>query len=154
MFIHCSEFKILVETFEKLYYFLLILSSINTCYVCITMALPGGSDSKESACNVGDLGLLTGLGIPWRRTWQPVFLATPIFLPGESLWTEEFGGLESMGLQRVEHNWMTKHSTWISMWTNSYLQGSRNNWEKDGTGSRWWLRKLRKKEKNNLEFNR
>ena len=29
--------------------------------------------------------------IPWRRTWQP----TPVFLPGESAWTEEPGGLES-----------------------------------------------------------
>ena len=27
--------------------------------------------------------------IPWRRAWQP----TPLFLPGESPWTEELGGL-------------------------------------------------------------
>ena len=26
--------------------------------------------------------------IPWRRAWQP----TPIFVPGESPWTEEPGG--------------------------------------------------------------
>ena len=26
---------------------------------------------------------------PWRRVWQP----TPVFLPGESSWTEEPGGL-------------------------------------------------------------
>ena len=26
-------------------------------------------------------------------------------------WTEEPGGLQSMGLQRVRHNWGTKHST-------------------------------------------
>ena len=26
------------------------------------MDLPGGSDSKEPACNVGDLGLIPGLG--------------------------------------------------------------------------------------------
>ena len=26
------------------------------------MGFPGGSDSKESACNVGDLGLIPGLG--------------------------------------------------------------------------------------------
>ena len=37
--------------------------------------------------------------IPWRRAWQP----TPVFLPGESPWTEETGGLQSMGSQRVEH---------------------------------------------------
>ena len=41
---------------------------------------PGGSDSKESACNAGDLGLISGSEkIPWRREWQP----TPVFLPGE-----------------------------------------------------------------------
>ena len=26
------------------------------------MGFPGGSDGKESACNVGDLGLIAGLG--------------------------------------------------------------------------------------------
>ena len=39
--------------------------------------------------------------IPWRRAWQP----TPVFLPGESPWTEEPGGLQSIGLQRVGHDW-------------------------------------------------
>ena len=34
---------------------------------------------------------------PWRKAWQP----TPVFLPGESPWTEEPGGLQSMGSQRV-----------------------------------------------------
>ena len=33
--------------------------------------------------------------IPWRRAWQ----STLVFLPGESLWTEEPGRLQSMGLQ-------------------------------------------------------
>ena len=31
--------------------------------------------------------------IPWKGPWQP----TPVFLPGESPWTEEPGGLQSMG---------------------------------------------------------
>ena len=43
--------------------------------------------------------------IPWRRAWQP----TPVLLPGESPWTEESGKLQSMGSQRVEHDWETKH---------------------------------------------
>ena len=38
--------------------------------------------------------------IPWRGAWQP----TPVFLPGESPWIEEPGGLQSMGSQRVEHD--------------------------------------------------
>ena len=38
--------------------------------------------------------------IPWRRAWQP----TPSFLPGESPWTEEPGGLQSMESQGVAQN--------------------------------------------------
>ena len=46
--------------------------------------------AQISACNDGDLGSVPGLGrFPWRRAWQP----TPVFLPGESPWTEEPGGL-------------------------------------------------------------
>ena len=30
----------------------------------IHMGFPGGSDGKESACNVGDLGSISGLGRP------------------------------------------------------------------------------------------
>ena len=42
--------------------------------------------------------------IPQRRKWQP----TPVFLPGESLWTEEPGGLQSMGVTRVGHHLVPK----------------------------------------------
>ena len=37
---------------------------------------------------------------PQKMKWQPI----PVFLPGESLWTEEPSGLQSMGSQRVEHD--------------------------------------------------
>ena len=41
---------------------------------------PCGSAGKESACTVGDLGSIPGLGrSPWRREWLP----TPVFWPGE-----------------------------------------------------------------------
>ena len=36
----------------------------------------------------------------WRRQWQP----TPVLLPGKSPWTEEPGGLQSMGSLRVGHD--------------------------------------------------
>ena len=66
---------------------------------------PGSSDGKASACNAGDLGSIPGFDpwvgkILWRRAWQ----ATPVFLPGESPWTEEPGRLQSMGLQKVGHD--------------------------------------------------
>ena len=40
--------------------------------------------------------------IPWRRAWQ----LTPVFLPRESSWTEEPGGLQSMGRKESD---MTEH---------------------------------------------
>ena len=37
-------------------------------------------------------------------------MATPYYsLAWEIPWTEEPGGLQFMGLQRVGHNWVTKH---------------------------------------------
>ena len=45
--------------------------------------------------------------IPWRKAGQPI----PVFLCGESPWTEEPGKLQSMRVQRVRHNWATKPST-------------------------------------------
>ena len=52
------------------------------------MVFPGASDGKESACDVGDLGSIRGLGrSPGGGHGNP-----PVFLPGESPWTEEPGG--------------------------------------------------------------
>ena len=58
------------------------------------MGFPGGSAGEESACNVGDLDLIPGLGkSPGGGKPTPVFLKSP--------WTEEPGRLQSMGFQRV-----------------------------------------------------
>ena len=44
------------------------------------MGFPGGSDSKESACNAGNLGSIPGLG----RSPEKEMATHPVFLPGES----------------------------------------------------------------------
>ena len=60
----------------------------------------GGSDSKESACSAGDMGSIPGLGrFPREGTSSPLCI-----LAWRIPWTEEPGGLESMGLQRVRHD--------------------------------------------------
>ena len=41
---------------------------------------------------------LWGGKIPWRRAWQP----TPVFLPGESPWTEEPDGLHPWGCKESD----------------------------------------------------
>ena len=60
---------------------------------------------KESSCQCRRHGFDSCVGkTPYRRKWQP----TPIFLPGDFLWTEETGGLPSMESQRVGYDLMTK----------------------------------------------
>ena len=54
---------------------------------------PGGASGKEHACQCSRhkrhrFDPWVGK-ILWRRAWLP----TPVFLPGESPWTEEPGGL-------------------------------------------------------------
>ena len=63
------------------------------------LGFPDGSDSKESTCNARDLGSIPGLGRS-PGGGQP----TSIFLPGEPPLTEEPGGLQSMGSQRIGHD--------------------------------------------------
>ena len=41
-------------------------------------SFPGGSDGKESAWNMGDLGFDPWVGkISWRRKWQPTLVFFP-----------------------------------------------------------------------------
>ena len=76
--------------------------------------------------------------IPWRRIWQP----TPVGLPGESPWIVETGRLQSMELQRVWHNWATKHSTaqgkkWRSYHHYAYLKRESNKvLEREGNNNK------------------
>ena len=60
------------------------------------MGFPGGSDSKESACNAGDPGLIPGLG----RTPGEGMSTHSSLLAWRIPWTEEPGWAQSMGSQR------------------------------------------------------
>ena len=82
--------------FLAYYFFLLVIP--------IILVFPGGTCGKEPTCQYRrhkrhEFDPWVGK-IPWRRAWQP----TPVFLPRESLWTEEPGGLQFMGLQRIGHD--------------------------------------------------
>ena len=69
---------------------------------------PGDSDGTESACNVEDLGSIPGMGrSPGEGKGYPLrysFLQNP---HGQS----SLAGLQSMGSQRVGHDYGIKHST-------------------------------------------
>ena len=113
------------------------------CFV----GFPHSSVGKKSACNAGDPGSIPGsgrshwrtdrlptplfLGFPWRIClqcgrpgfdrwvgkipWRRERLPTPVFWPGE------FHGLyESMGPQRVRHDWVTFTFTYTSIKTHTH----------------------------------
>ena len=63
----------------------------------VFLGFPGGSHGKESACNAGDLGLIPGLGIPWRIPWRRAWQPTPVFLPGEFHGQRSLVGYSSWG---------------------------------------------------------
>ena len=68
-------------------------------------------------------------------------------------WTEEPGGLQSIGSQRVGHDWATKHSTvnsraailkWVSLEPWGPLHLSSNNWKRDGAAVLYFQQKQNK----------
>ena len=70
-----------------------------------------GSDGKESACNAGDLGSIPG----WGRFPGVGNDYLPSILAWRIPWTEEPGGLHSMGSQWVRHDWMTNVFTFKTL---------------------------------------
>ena len=66
------------------------------------MGFLGGSAVKKPSANAGDEG-----SIPRSGRSPGEGNGTPVFLPRESQCTEEPGGLQSMGSQRVRHDLAT-----------------------------------------------
>ena len=84
------------------------------------MGFLGGSDGKASAGNAGDLGLSPGSG----RSLE-TGMATQSSIPAWRIsWTEEPGGLQSTGSQRVGHDRVTKYRLF-----NTEVQKEAHHWD-------------------------
>ena len=71
-----------------------------TQYYTAIMGFLGGSTGEKSACNAGDVGSIPGLGIsPGEGNGNSLQ-----FLAWKISWTEEPGGLQPVGLQRVGYD--------------------------------------------------
>ena len=82
-----------------LFLFLFYLFSLFACN--ISVGFSGGSDSKESACNAGDLGLIPGSGrSPGEGNGNPPQYSCLENSVDRGAWC----GLQSMGSQRVRHD--------------------------------------------------
>ena len=93
---------------------------------------PGGRDSKESACSAGDPGLISASG---RSLEQGMAIHSSV-LACRNPWIEEPGGLQSLGSQRVGHDWATDTFTFFS------TRQNQRETELRGEGGKWHRMKM------------
>ena len=106
-------------------YFMQIIDTISTfliinlCSYTSQMGLPGGTNGKESACQCRERK--RPMSNPWSGRFPKVENANgSSILAWKILWTEEPGGLQSTGLQRVGCNWIQR-LTPIKHWTTDFF---------------------------------
>ena len=77
-----------------------------------SLGFPGGSDGEESACSVGDLGAIPGLGrSPGGGNGCPLqYSCLENSMDRGACW------LQSMGSQRIRHNWVTFTHSFMGWW--------------------------------------
>ena len=74
--------------------------ALSTIFMCIR-GFSDGSAGKETACNAGDVSLIPGLG----RSLEEGMATHASILVWKIPRTAKAFGLQSMGLQRVRHDW-------------------------------------------------
>ena len=67
---------------------------------------PAGAVVKNPPASAGDVGLIHGL----KRSPEKEMATIPVYVPGKIPWTEEPGGLQFIGLQRVGHDYAPEHA--------------------------------------------
>ena len=83
---------------------------------------PCSSYGKESVCNTGDQVSILTPDDPLEKEMA----SHSSILARRSPWTEEPGGIQSMGSQRVRHNWVTNTTTIILYKHNNLLVWDEN----------------------------
>ena len=68
--------------------------------VTMSEGFPGGSVVKNLTASAGDMGLIPD---PGRSPLEEDMATNSSILAWRTPWTEETGGVQSMGLQRVRH---------------------------------------------------
>ena len=91
---------------------------------------PGSTSGKESACQCRRCQSCEFYPCvrknPWRRAQQ----LTPVIFAWRIPWTEEPGGLQSIGSQRVRHNWSDLACMYTHTFTDILSHCLLNNWKR------------------------
>jgi len=98
---------------QALFFFIFLSGTNSLQFGSYHHSFPGGSDGKESACSVEDLGSSPGS----ERSLEKDMATHSSFLAWRIPWTEEPGRLQSMGSQRVGHDWSSKETldSWVGI---------------------------------------
>ena len=108
MFLSCLyvlEIKsLLVTSFANIF-----SHAIACLFILFIVSFAGGSNCKESACNVGDLGLMPGLG---RSLGEGNRQPTPVFLAGEFHGQRNLVGYGSWGHKEADMTMRLLLSLW------------------------------------------
>ena len=84
---------------------LLLAAWLYFAWIFLLCGFPDGSVVKNPPAHAGDVGSIPGLG----NSLEKETATHSRILAWEIPWTEELGGLQSMGSQRVRHDWVTEH---------------------------------------------
>ena len=83
------------------------------------MGFRGGTSGKEPACQCRGCKRHRFCSLGWEDPLEEDTATHSSILVWRIPWSKELGGLRSIGLQRVQHNWGNQ-----LCWTNNNLQGS------------------------------
>ena len=89
----------------------------------IYIGLPCNSEGEVSACNAVEPGSSPGLGRSSGELEKGMAIHTSI-LAWRISWSEDHSRLQSMGLQRVRHDWATKTTNYYYTLQRSFPGGS------------------------------
>ena len=92
-------------------YLLWWLNGITHMWRTLQAASTNGSQVAQTVKNLPAIQEVQIQSLGGEDTPTGVGQPTAVFLPGESPWTEDPGGLQFTGSQRVGHDRATKHST-------------------------------------------
>ena len=96
---------------KKLIYFSIYLNSFLTLFKCLQYIFTYKYVVAQMVKNLPSVQETQVHSLGWEDPLEKEMTTHSSILAWRIPWTEEPGGLQSMGLQRVRHNWATKQPT-------------------------------------------
>ena len=108
---HYCYFELWIKLYIVTYIWFIVIiwifiPKMTSNFFAISWAISGGSEGNVSAHNAGDPGSIPGSGDPLEKEMATHSSALAWKIP----WTERPGRLQSMGSQKVVHDWATSLS--------------------------------------------